>query len=93
MAIKKYEYKDFVFRIWDLFSNFTLDDNNLTIKVILFDPLYYMPGEKNYNVKINFSPSNGKIDVNPKNSVESLLTIFTIECYDYVGNLFFLYII
>lgn len=38
-----------------------------------------MPGEKNYNVKINFSPTNGIVDINPKVSLFSLDTIFTID--------------
>ncbi len=43
VSSKKFDYTTFKFKIWDMFSNFLLDNNELALKISLYDPNYFMP--------------------------------------------------
>lgn len=43
VATKSYYYNKFGFKIWDLFNDFELDQNEFLLKVSLYDPRYFMP--------------------------------------------------
>ena len=43
VATRKFDYITFRFKIWDIYSDFTREKNNLIVRISLYDPDYFMP--------------------------------------------------
>ena len=78
VATKKQNFTSFAFQVWDLFSEFETDSNEILVRVSLYDPKFFMPSISTVKVLVNFEPSLGEILVSPASGV-SLDTLFTIQ--------------
>ena len=83
VAAKKQNFTSFAFQIWDLFSAFEPDSNEVLIRVSLYDPKYFMPLISTAKINLNFEPLLGTIEITPTEG-DSLDTVFTIN----VGNFY-----
>ena len=43
VASRKFDYISFRFKIWDIYSDFSREKNNLIVRISLYDPDYFMP--------------------------------------------------
>jgi hypothetical protein len=59
VATKKQNFTSFAFSIWDLFSEFESDSNEILLRVSLYDPLFFMPSISTAKILVNFEPVLG----------------------------------
>ncbi|KRX09767.1 hypothetical protein PPERSA_02639 [Pseudocohnilembus persalinus] len=86
VAIKNFDYKNFKFRIWDLFNNFENQNYEILAKVIVYDTQYSFYQSFSYIIDINQPPVNGTISIYPSFGI-SIETQFTISALNFVEKL------
>ena len=82
VATKKQSFTSFSFQIWDLFSDFERDSNEVILRVTLYDPRFLMPSLTNTIVRVNFPPIGGSVEVFPSEGY-SLETEFLIRASNF----------
>lgn len=60
-------------------------DNEILVRISLYDPLYFMPSISTVKIEVNFEPVSGVIVVSPTSGY-SLDTIFTIQALNYTDE-------
>ncbi|KRX06046.1 Insulin-like growth factor binding protein, N-terminal [Pseudocohnilembus persalinus] len=78
VSVKQFNYNEYNFKIWDLFSDFTPDNTQVTLRFSMYDPYYFSPAVVSINIDINLPPVGGQIQVQPVQGI-SLSTLFTIQ--------------
>ena len=85
VATKRQNFTSFAFQIWDLFSAFESDSQEILLRVSLYDPKFFMPSISTAKVNINFEPLEGVLEVTPTEG-ESLETVFQIRALGFVDE-------
>jgi len=78
-------FKEFRFKLWDLYDAYNFNNNEVSIRAIAYDPQFYMPSQASFNIKINIPPFNSKLNISPE-SGESLFTEFEISTSETVDD-------
>ncbi|KRX09766.1 hypothetical protein PPERSA_02638 [Pseudocohnilembus persalinus] len=83
VAIKNFQYKDFCFKVWDIFNDFQKDNYYINAKIILYDPNYSIQSVSNYLLYINQPPQSGILQITPSIG-QAVDTEFTISALDFI---------
>ena len=43
VATSRFHFNEMLIKLWDVYSNFTLGDSSLRIRISMYDPAYFMP--------------------------------------------------
>ncbi|KRX01561.1 Insulin-like growth factor binding protein, N-terminal [Pseudocohnilembus persalinus] len=82
VAIKTYQYNEFSFKIWNLFSDFKDDNYEITAKISFYDPNYIMPSYFTFTINLNEPPKIGQLVITP-NTGYSAYTQFQISAVNF----------
>ena len=69
VKINQFRYPSFKFKIWNLYDAFSIQDDQLIVRISLYDPMYVMPSQNTYKFKLNFPPMYGKVMVDPLSGI------------------------
>lgn len=56
VAVMIFDYVTVRFRIWDFFTNFTSNNNDLTVRFSIYNPIFIMPSQISITIKVNTVP-------------------------------------
>lgn len=76
VATKEYAFTKFAFKVWDHFNDVKPENQEITFRISLYDPDFFMPSQSTFTIEINLAPLPGVIIATPSSGGTALETNF-----------------